>query len=118
MRTDAGAYVRAIAELFASDHPPLYAHLTLARAALESAVVSAWLSKPGIATLERIKRGLCELLYSANQVNELRLDAKGPERVEFWKDVGASFGCLSTTAAPSRSSVGHAGRASPTASSS
>lgn len=30
-------YVRGIAELFGSTHAPLYAHLTLARAALESA---------------------------------------------------------------------------------
>jgi hypothetical protein len=88
----ASDYARAIAELFASDHPPLYAHLTLARATLESSVVSAWLSRPEITTLERIKRGLCELLYSANEVRELRLDANAPENVEFWKSVGASFG--------------------------
>ena len=85
-------YVRGIAELFASDHPPLYAHLTLARAALESAVVSAWLSQPGVSTLERIKRGLCELLYSANEVSVLQVDAKGIENVEFWKEVGGAFG--------------------------
>ncbi len=88
----ASDYVRGIAELFASDHPPLYAHLTLARAALESAVVSAWLSEPGITGSERIKRGLCELLYSANEVSALQLDARGPENVGFWKDVGASLG--------------------------
>ncbi len=86
-------HVRGIAELFASDHPPVYAHLTLARAALESAVVSGWLSQPGISTLERMKRGLCELLYSANEVSALQVDAKGAERVKFWKDVGAAFGC-------------------------
>lgn len=85
-------YVRAISELFDSDYPPLYAHLTLSRAALESAVVSAWLSEPGIGTLERIKRGLCELLYSANEVNALDLDAKATENVTFWKEIGAAFG--------------------------
>jgi hypothetical protein len=88
----AADYVRGIAELFASDRPPLYAHLTLARAALESAVVSAWLSQPGISTLERIKRGLCELLYSANEVSALQLDAKGFDNLEFWKQVGTAFG--------------------------
>lgn len=85
-------HVRGIAELFDSARPPLYAYLTLARAALESAVVSAWLSEPGIACLERIKRGLCEMLYSANEINELGLAPGGPEQVEFWKGVGASFG--------------------------
>jgi hypothetical protein len=88
----AADYVRGIAELFASDRSPLYAHLTLARAALESAVVLAWLSQPGISTLERIKRGLCELLYSANEVSALQLDAKGFDNVEFWKQVGTAFG--------------------------
>jgi hypothetical protein len=33
-------YVRGFAELFNADHPPLYAHLPLARAALEAAGVS------------------------------------------------------------------------------
>jgi hypothetical protein len=85
-------YVRGIAELFAGDHPPLYAHLTLARAALESAVVCAWLSKPGITTEERIRRGLCEMLYSANEVRALELNAPGGDNVEFWKDVGTALG--------------------------
>jgi len=84
--------VRGIAELFDSSRPPLYAYLTLARAALESAVTSAWLSDPGIACLERIKRGLCEMLYSANEINELGLDPDAIESVEFWTQVGASFG--------------------------
>jgi hypothetical protein len=88
----ASDYLRGFAELFDSDRPPLYAHLTVARAALESAVVCTWLSEPGITSLERIKRGLCEMLYSANEVNELDLDSDGPERVTFWKDVAASFG--------------------------
>jgi hypothetical protein len=84
--------VRGVAELFDSSRPPLYAYLTLARAALESASVSAWLSEPGIACLERIKRGLCEMLYSANEINELGIDPDGLDRVEFWEGVGASFG--------------------------
>jgi len=88
----ASDYVRGIAGLFGGDHPPLYAHLTLARDALESAVVSAWLSESELTSGERIKRGLRELLYSANEVGPLALDPKGLERVEFWKQVGASLG--------------------------
>jgi hypothetical protein len=48
--------LRGLAELFDSGHPPLSAHLTVSRAALDSAAVSAWLSQPGITSLERIKR--------------------------------------------------------------
>jgi hypothetical protein len=88
----ASDYLRVLAELFDSGHPPIYAHLTLARAGLESAVVAAWLNDPRITSLERIKRGLCEMLYSTNEVNELQLGSGGQERVEFWKDVGARFG--------------------------
>jgi hypothetical protein len=88
----ASDYLRAFAELFRSDHPPLYAHLTVTRAALEAGVVSAWLNEPGIARIDRIKRGLCEMLYSANEVNALELDPDGPEHVAFWKEVGACFG--------------------------
>lgn len=85
-------YVHAMADLFDTSHPPLYAHLTLARAALESTVVSAWLSEPGITGVERIKRGLCEMLYSAKEVDELKLDARGSERVTFWSEVADAFG--------------------------
>src|ERR1035437_3428261 len=85
-------YVRGLAERFESGHPPIHAHLPPARAALESGVVSAWLNAPGSATLVRIRRGVCEMLYSANEVNELELDSDGEVRVEFWKDVGSSFG--------------------------
>lgn len=85
-------FLRAFAELFDGLHPPLYAHLTVARAGLESAVVSAWLSEPRATSIERIKRGLCELLYSANEVAALGLDSDGPDHVEFWKKAGTSFG--------------------------
>jgi hypothetical protein len=88
----ASDYVRGIAELFGTDHPPLYAHLPLARATLESAVISAWLSELGIATEERAKRCLCELLYSAEEVSALGLASAGGDRVAFWEGVGASLG--------------------------
>jgi hypothetical protein len=92
----ANDYVRGLAELFGSGHPPLYAHLSLARAGFEAAGVSAWLSEPGIGTEERIKRGLCELIYSAREVEELNLGTAGAERVEFWTTVATAFGWVVT----------------------
>jgi hypothetical protein len=88
----AADYVRGLAELFDSAHPPIYAHLTLARGALEASVVSSWLSEPGITAVERIKRGLCEFLYSAREVNELNLGADGAAKVTWWNGVAHSFG--------------------------
>jgi hypothetical protein len=71
-------YVRLFAEAFNAATAPLYGHLALARAALESSVVCSWLSEPGIARDERVKRGLSEYLYSAveEQRLELRPDAR------------------------------------------
>jgi hypothetical protein len=83
--------VHGIAGLFASEHPPLYAHLTLARAALESSVICAWLSEVAITTEERIKRGLCEMLYSAEEARRLEIPATGPNRVPFWTGIGESL---------------------------
>jgi hypothetical protein len=85
-------YVRGFGDLFDSPDPPLYAHLAIGRAALESAVVSAWLSEPQITALERIKRGLCEQLYSAAEVDRLGLEPEGGARVDEWKAVVDSFG--------------------------
>lgn len=85
-------YTRGFADLFDTDRPPIYAHLPLARAALEAAGVSAWLSELGISPLDRLKRGLCELLYSANEVSSLELSSDATKSVEFWKGVAASFG--------------------------
>jgi hypothetical protein len=88
----ASDYVRGIAELFVSDDPPLYSHLPLARAALESAVTSAWLSALPLTTEERMQRCLCELLYSAKEVRALGLPSIGGDRVEFWAGIAASLG--------------------------
>lgn len=84
-------YVRGFAELFGADHPPLYAHLPLARAALEAAGTSFWLSELGIGPLDRIKRGLCELLYSANEVADLDLSENPRQSVQLWEGVAQSF---------------------------
>jgi hypothetical protein len=76
----ASDYVRTYVEAFTSDQPPLYGHLMLARGALEAATVSSWLSEPGIGTLERIKRALCEQVYSATEVSRLPLGEDSAER--------------------------------------
>jgi len=58
-------YVRLFAETLNAAQPPLYGHLALARGALESSVVCRWVSEPGLARDERVKRGLSEYLYAA-----------------------------------------------------
>ena len=55
-------------------------------------MVSAWLSEPQISTLDRIKRGLCEFLYSAREVRELELSPDAAEKVAWWNRVAQSFG--------------------------
>lgn len=88
----ASDYVRSFATAFTAERPPLYGHLTLARSALESSVVSAWLNEPDIAYVERVKRGLCERLYSANEVKNLKLSPDAAEEVTQLEADAASFG--------------------------
>jgi hypothetical protein len=57
-------YGRRYADLFTGERAPVYGHLVVARAGLEACVISSWLNDPRIETAERIKRGLCELVYS------------------------------------------------------
>lgn len=87
----AADYVRTFAEAFTATQPPTYGHLALARCALESSVVSWWLSEPGIAHEERIKRGLSEYLYSATEEGWLDLGDDTSEHVEEWLARAASF---------------------------
>ncbi len=61
----AADHLTAFAELFDAARPPLYAHLTVARTAMEHSALAAWLSDPRIGPEERAKRGMCERLYSA-----------------------------------------------------
>ena len=68
----ANDYVHTFADTFNTERAPLYGHLVLARSALESSVICWWLSEPGIARDERIRRGLSEYIYSA--VEEQLLD--------------------------------------------
>jgi len=72
-------YVRSFANLFATDRAPVYGQFVLARAALESSVVAWWLSERDIANEERLKRGLCELIYSAQEEKRLGLSPTAAE---------------------------------------
>jgi hypothetical protein len=98
-------YVRGFGQLFDGPHPPLYAHVVVGRAALESAVVSEWLSEPAASPLDRIKRGLCEHLYSALEVDRLGLPGDDRDRVPRWTGVADSFGWRADTSRPSNPSV-------------
>jgi len=83
---------RTFAQAFDAQQPPLYAHLSLARATLELSVVAAWLNEPGIPYQDRIKRGMCQRLYSAADVAKLGINADAEKTLaEYLGDV-ASFG--------------------------
>jgi hypothetical protein len=92
----AADYVRSFAEAFTAQRPPIYGHLVLTRSALESSVVSWWLSEPGISREERIKRGLSEYLYSATEESWLELGDDATEHVKEWIARAASFGWAAT----------------------
>ncbi len=77
-------YVSTFAEAFTTEHVPVYGHLVLARAALEASTVSWWLSEPGIARDDRIKRALSEFIYAAVEEWKLKLLANGRENVKDW----------------------------------
>jgi hypothetical protein len=88
----AADYVRGFAQVFTGDERmPMWAHLVLARAALEASVISAWLNEPGVEPSERMKRGLVEQLYSAREVQRLKLPGSMPKE-EWWLKVAADFG--------------------------
>jgi hypothetical protein len=89
-------YLRSFAQLFDTEEPPVYGHAVLARAAFESATVSAtvsaWLNEPCIGVRERIRRALCEQLYSAREVHDVGIVDDSLERVDEWVAVATSFG--------------------------
>ena len=92
----AADYVRTFAESFSTESVPTYGHLVVAWSALESSVVSWWLSEPGIARDERVKRGLSEFLYSASEVFRLKLRPDGAEEVKEWTTRAADLGWAAT----------------------
>jgi hypothetical protein len=92
----AADYVRTFAESFKTQSVPIYGHLVVARAALESSVVSWWLSEAAIARDERVKRGLSEFLYSASEVFRLKIRADGGEQVKGWTAYATELGWAAT----------------------
>jgi hypothetical protein len=85
---------RCYGELFAGTRAPLFSHLVLARSCMEACVVSEWLSDPKIAPVERQRRTLVELLYSAREIRRLGIEAPGKadERIALWMGVAAELG--------------------------
>lgn len=88
----ASDYARSFAELLAADRAPVYGHLALARSALETSVVAAWLNDPGVDPGERVRRGLCEHLYSASELGRLGLEPDAKQHLQRWRHVAAGFG--------------------------
>jgi hypothetical protein len=94
--TAATDHVRAFREVFhespSGDKVPIYAHLVIARAALEACVVSAWLNEPGIGRDERVKRGLSEFMYSAVEEQRVRYQPGGWARTRDWIEHATKLG--------------------------
>jgi hypothetical protein len=94
--TAATDYVRAFGEVFREipnrDKVPMYAHLVIARAALEACVVSAWLNEHGISRGERLKRGLSEFIYSAVEEQRVRYQRGGWARTRDWIEHATKLG--------------------------
>ncbi len=87
--TAAADFARSFAVLLDADPTPVYGHLVVARSVFDASVVAAWLNDPKADATERVKRGLCEQLYSAMELVRLRLAA---ERRDFWKARAAALG--------------------------
>jgi hypothetical protein len=74
--------VRCYATLFDQERAPVFGHLVIARAALETCVYSTWLNDPTLDAVERMKRGLAEQIHSAREQQRItRFRAHG-KRVE------------------------------------
>ncbi len=61
----------ALCRLFERGTPTVYAHVVLARAAMESCARAAWLAEPGIGAKRRVARGLTERLFSLAEAGKL-----------------------------------------------
>jgi hypothetical protein len=88
----AADYVRSFATTLGGQRPPIYGHLALARDALEASVVSFWLNEREIAYDERVKRGLCEVIYSASEVKKLGLTDDAKAALAEKEEWAAGFG--------------------------
>lgn len=91
--TAAADFARSFAALIDADPMPVYGHLVVARSVFDACVVAAWLNEPKADVTERVKRGLCELLYNAMEL--VRLDLEGEDaadRHDYWKARAADLG--------------------------
>jgi len=105
-------YAQGLAGLFAAGPPPVYAHLVLTRAVLEACVVSAWLNDPTVDVDERVRRALCEHVYSAMEVKRLGITGDAAERVRAWKTTAKALGWNAETPHNRRPTVGGSQRPS------
>lgn len=71
----------AFASLVLSEETPLYAHVTLARSALESLALGHFLADPTIGIKERIRRSLNQRIYEAYQAERLPPDLRKDQSV-------------------------------------
>jgi hypothetical protein len=83
--TAAADFARSFAVLIDADSTPVYGHLVVARSVLDACVVAEWLNDPKADVAERVKRGLCEQLYSAMELVRLDLEDDAAERRDYWK---------------------------------
>lgn len=90
--TAAADFARSFAILLDADSTPVYGHLVVARSVFDACVVAAWLNDPKADATERVKRGLCEQLYSAMELVRLRLVDNATERRDFWKARATALG--------------------------
>jgi hypothetical protein len=88
----AADYAETFARLFEGGQPPALGHLVVARAALEACVVSAWLNDPDISIEERLRRGLCEHLYSAKEIKRLGITDDAGDDLEKWEAIAVDLG--------------------------
>jgi hypothetical protein len=90
--TAAADFARSFAVLIDADSTPVYGHLVVARSVFDASVVSAWLNDPKADASARVKRGLCEQLYSAMELVRLRLEDDASEQRTLWKERAKSLG--------------------------
>jgi hypothetical protein len=95
--TAAVDFARSFAVLIDADSTPVYGHLVVARSVFDASVVAEWLNDPKADVTERVRRGLCEQLYSAMELLRLRLEENAAERNaaerrDYWKARAASLG--------------------------
>lgn len=90
--TAAADFARSFAVLIDADSTPVYGHLVVARSVFDACVVAAWLNDPKADVTERVKRGLCEQVYSAMELVRLRLEDEAAERRDYWKACAATLG--------------------------